>query len=34
MNSETRILQAVLRNDFRAFIRKVFATLTLSMANS
>jgi hypothetical protein len=29
MTSEARTLEALLRNDFRAFVHKVFATLTL-----
>ena len=28
MTSEARLLEALLRNDFRAFVRKVFATLS------
>ena len=28
MASEARTLEALLRNDFRAFVHKVFATLT------
>ena len=28
MTSEARLLEALLRNDFRAFVHKVFATLS------
>ena len=34
MTSDARVLQALLRNDFRAFVHKVFATLSPGQARS